>query len=249
VTHFGLMVLIPGDTDINDSDAVEMAINERLAEYDENKEVPEYDRICYCIGRAAKEAAHTYASQINGTIDDLRIAHRKVVEERGWTYPEQPTEFASDEQKDAFFDELDAYNQKLQALWNEMLKPWEATERAYFETHPLKDAPDPTCQSCFGKGRYTSRYNPKSRWDWWTINGRWEGWDGADQYIVKVTELPADWSVWAIVTEDGEWHEKGQMGYWAMSINKKEPQDWDAERYEVVSGHTNCYAVLIDAHI
>lgn len=249
MTHFGVLVLLPGDTDINDSDAVETAISERLAAYDENTEVPEYDRPCYCIGRAAQHRAEARANEVAGSIDTLRSMHAEAAERLGYTFPKQPIEPATEDQKEAYWIAVDAHNARLQALWTEMIKPWDATRQAYFETDPLNAAPDPACSSCQGLGSYKSTYNPKSRWDWWTINGRFAGWDDGDQYIIKVTDLPPDWDVWAIVTEDGTWHESGQMGYWAMSTDNKEPRDWDAERFEIVSGHTNCWACLIDAHI
>jgi hypothetical protein len=101
-----------------------------------------------------------------------------------------------------------------------------------------------------------STYNPKSTWDWWVIGGRFDGWwgdeDGAYKPGVNVlpaTDLPQGWSTWAIVTKNGEWHEAGKMGWWAMSTDEKGEAEWDAECAEIASGHADCLAVLIDAHI
>lgn len=37
------------------------------------------------------------------------------------------------------------------------------------------DAPDPECYDCHGEGVVDSTYNPKSKWDWYQIGGRWSG--------------------------------------------------------------------------
>jgi hypothetical protein len=40
---------------------------------------------------------------------------------------------------------------------------------------PLFNLPDPECDECHGAGAYKSTYNPNSKWDWYSIGGRWTG--------------------------------------------------------------------------
>ena len=35
--------------------------------------------------------------------------------------------------------------------------------------------PNPECLDCFGTGKYTTTCNPKSKWDWYSLGGRWCG--------------------------------------------------------------------------
>jgi hypothetical protein len=51
----------------------------------------------------------------------------------------------------------------------------------------------------------------------------------------------------AIITPDGEWHEKGNMGWFGMEHNEKE--DWQAIARQILGEHMDCIAVAIDCHI
>lgn len=106
---------------------------------------------------------------------------------------------------------------------------------------------------------YWSTYNPKSKWDWFQIGGRWPGKlypdavtyprDSLGGNVRKVSELPSDLTLWALVTDDGEWHESGRMGWWGMSSDDKDPDKWDAERSELLSAHRDHLLVVVDCHI
>ena len=51
----------------------------------------------------------------------------------------------------------------------------------------------------------------------------------------------------AIITPDGQWHERGQMGWWAILITENE--DWDAQAKEILSGYPGHQLLILDAHI
>ena len=38
-----------------------------------------------------------------------------------------------------------------------------------------KGKPDPKCIECKGTGQHKTNYNPRSKWDWWVIGGRFDG--------------------------------------------------------------------------
>lgn len=162
------------------------------------------------------------------------------------------------------------------------------------------------------EGNLLSTYNPKSKWDWYSVGGRWSGslkiWGGArddegyanqidfgvdlDEYAaaikwweINIDERPLndgekkdDWMFYkpeyykdfyhdketyarirslpifrSVITPDGEWHEKGQMGWWGMSSESgEESLDWDLhfmERFIEPAIANNWYLTVVDCHI
>ncbi len=116
------------------------------------------------------------------------------------------------------------------------------------------------------QGEPLSTYNPDSKWDWYRIGGRWDGCitgneQSSDQGFnfgpghetlannIATTEqaIERDIVLHAIVTPDGQWHERGQMGWWAIMITDNE--DWDAQARELLSSYPGHHVVLLDAHI
>jgi hypothetical protein len=111
------------------------------------------------------------------------------------------------------------------------------------------------------KGGELSTYNPKSKWDWWTVGGRWSGVlvlrDGtrADSALKSEVDWPATRAddknrvpTFAVLDSDG-WHERGRMGWWGMVSDKKPDPEWrdvfwahvdaapETERFTVVDCH------------
>lgn len=73
-------------------------------------------------------------------------------------------------------------------------------------------------------GDLLSTYNPNSKWDWYTIGGRWNNYlktlSGETTNEDYASEI--DWKdiiPFAFVTPIGEWHERGEMGWWACVSN------------------------------
>ena len=120
-----------------------------------------------------------------------------------------------------------------------------------------------------GEGFYGYTCNPDAKWDWYAIGNRWDGYlfgkDGKEY-----NELPFDEVDWekmfkdnfktytdyngeektyndyhipfCIVTRDGDWHEKGEMGWFGISSNDKEQDVWaDEVRSYVKSLAENAY--------
>ena len=84
-------------------------------------------------------------------------------------------------------------------------------------------------------GRYGYRHNPNAKWDWYVDGGRWSGYlinkEGNKTDCDLLTEI--DWDKqevpFCFVDTDGVWHEKGEMGWWAMVSNEKKKGDWHEE--------------------
>lgn len=102
---------------------------------------------------------------------------------------------------------------------------------------------DELAENYFGyrkkNGKYGYTHNPNAKWDWYSEGGRWGGYlinkDGRNTDCDLVTEI--DWdkfiadngAPFCFVDTEGNWHEKGEMGWWAMVSNEKKGVDWKEE--------------------
>ena len=84
-------------------------------------------------------------------------------------------------------------------------------------------------------GRYGYMSNPNAKWDWYSEGGRWNGYltnkEGNKTNVDLLTEV--DWDKtdipFCFVSAEGEWIERGEMGWFAMVANEKKGEDWEAE--------------------
>lgn len=84
-------------------------------------------------------------------------------------------------------------------------------------------------------GKYGYMSNPNAKWDWYEEGGRWSGCltnkEGNTTNREMLTEV--DWdktdTPFCFVNDNGEWIERGQMGWFAMVADEKPKADWDAE--------------------
>lgn len=94
-------------------------------------------------------------------------------------------------------------------------------------------------------GRYGYMSNPNAKWDWYSEGGRWSGYlynkEGRTTDIELLTEV--DWEKmysndnedgynhipFCFVNAEGEWIERGQMGWFAMVANEKKKETWEEE--------------------
>jgi hypothetical protein len=107
------------------------------------------------------------------------------------------------------------------------------------------------------QGEPLTTYNPDSKWDWWVIGGRWDGWitgnATAGRESVEDNLAPTEHAIerniipHAIITPDGQWHERGKLGWWAVLLTENE--DWDAQAKEILFGYPGHSFVILDAHI
>ena len=163
MSHFATIVLVEPKDAKKD---IEEKVASLLHKYDENIEVEEYDKDCYCIGAVARKHAREVAGKETGTIDELRESFRN----------REPGTSNDD--------------------WREHIAEHNRIEKEAFDVHEMKNKPDPECgfytedfhpdghevgerfsdeSGCGGTGTYRSTYNPISKWDWYSIGGRWTG--------------------------------------------------------------------------
>ena len=104
-------------------------------------------------------------------------------------------------------------------------------------------------------GDLLSTYNPNSKWDWYTIGGRWNNYlktlSGETTNEDYASEI--DWKdiiPFAFVTPIGEWHERGEMGWWACVSNGKNIEDWKSEFKEFLDNlDEDTIVTVVDCHI
>ena len=106
-----------------------------------------------------------------------------------------------------------------------------------------------------GNGGRLSTYNPKSKWDWYEVGGRWDGYletrngEKVNQATIGEIDLATLEPVFAVL-KGGEWHEKGAMGWWGMVADKKEGEDWNVEFKRLLEGlPDDTPLTLVDCHI
>lgn len=302
MSHFFGIVICPKETKSRRS-AVEKTINKLLAPYSENENVPEYQKKCRCGERAAMAAARRAAEEKVGSPDEIR---RKFHKENGAVpLPKVTAEVSAEEEKRLWED----YNKKEREhdkLWKKAIQPYVDAQKEFFDAHPELQKPDPDCYQCHGKGAYKSTYNPKAKWDWWVIGGRWTGafapdynpnedprniekcdicngtgtrtmptpadpnwkpkkgecngcdgkgkrvkWSLAefDRDIMEVSKIPETVIPFCVVTPEGRWYEKGEMGWWAMVEDEKDEDAWKSEARNLLNQHKDHIAAVVDFHI
>jgi len=251
MSHYYMIAILPKDTH-----NVEKRIEEMVAPYDENKDVPEYDRTCWCI-RQSHDKAVTEAAEkeLGSTWKQLRESFGEIRK----SLP-KPTK--------KNFEKFWALEQ---AAWKKHTKPLLDLEKKYDTQFP--SAPVSDCPECKGTGTYRSTYNPKSKWDWYRVGGRWDGTiqqkesqrrdkkDGgfnfADEHeqvvhnwapikhLLRIKEIP-----FGIITPDGEWHERATMGFWAMTSDDKDKDVWEREVMDIYTKYQGDFiGVGLDCHI
>lgn len=234
MSHFTVLV-ITKQTSQNTKDVFQNEIEKMLEPYSENLEVDEYDKQCYCVGTIARNEIWNQSIDKFGSWDALRAKFHDGISPK----PFKPLGEMTDEEQRIYDDSQDK-------AWKEFGKEKKQFEHDAFEQHPLKDKPEIGCSDCNGTGLYKSTYNPKSKWDWYSIGGRWSGElheDGLNIFPAK--ELKT--TTFAVVTPDGEWHERGKMCWFAIVAD--EDDNWDNLCRELVNQYGDNYAVVVDCHI
>ena len=99
-------------------------------------------------------------------------------------------------------------------------------------------------------GSILSKYNPKSKWDWYQIGGRWSNSIPGDE--VKMSDIPIEKieTPYAFITPDGEWVERGEMGWFGVGSNEMDKDEWDAKFSEYLKTlDKDIILTQVDCHI
>lgn len=209
-------------------------VESMLEPYDENLEVDPYVANCFCVGSLVRKIAIGVAEAYKPMSD----IHKE--------YNALP------------------FNLKSNVEWNQFTKEYYRIEEDILKFHPLKSKTDPSCSECKGAGKYLTTSNPRGRWDWWVIGGRWDGiirnlntyatcekcnknsshGFSVDHRLIKnnmisVSKLLSDFSCHIIITPDGQWHEEND------SWSKRYAKGWLTK---ILSKYKSYIAIGCDIH-
>jgi hypothetical protein len=164
MSHFSLIVALPPGSD------VEAELAARLAPYDENQDVAPYpnyeegDADDFWWYRSLKRAAETVANE-----DHSQIRRMKTADDNGWST--EWSEKTPEEQWADFRRNAEIFHSLPNPATWEALVP--AYNRYFCDGDPYTDGTRLYYDPESGKAYEFSTYNPKSKWDYWRVGGRW----------------------------------------------------------------------------
>lgn len=114
-------------------------------------------------------------------------------------------------------------------------------------------------------GNLYSTYNTASKWDWYQIGGRWNGFivlkeknefnEGIEVNEAYFDEIDWDYMLennvpFCFITPAGDWIQKGEMGWFGIASNEKSDCSWEQQFREFLKTiDCNCLVTAIDFHI
>lgn len=212
--------------------------------FSENLEVDAYEKNCWCMNRELKNEAIEKA--------DEKFGHPKKLRQKFWDLKE--IKELTNDGKIPYFE----LTEKQQDEFDEISKVimMEEEKENFIKEYIKSDinkigGPDKECDDCKGTGKVMSTYNPKSKWDWFQVGGRWSGMFGEnkDKTTGKhIKGLGENAKTFAILTHDGRWIQKGEMGWFAcVSDKNKNFNEIFLEEISKFEDDDICY--LVDCHI
>lgn len=97
-------------------------------------------------------------------------------------------------------------------------------------------------------------YNRDTKWDWYEIGGRWDGFLSDNRMIASSLRrspllkklLPHDF-----LTPDGVWHARARIatGAWPPRVIEKSGRRWLREFAAALETHAGCRVVCVDRHL
>jgi len=225
-------------------------IEDQLAPFDENLEMPRY---------------------VSYTKDQLIAKGRKEIEDyKNGTYArylQDPEEYAKDCRNENHLNYLKnefplRLNWTDEEIYQEEIK--------WYEDEPERITPE--------GGIYSTR-NPQSKWDWYEVGGRWAG-SIKLKDDVETSETPNFSGGWPeeemrkaieekrvdsavkheianldslttfAVIKDGKWYARGEMGWWGAVSNPKEGDEWEKQIKQLLSEIPDeTLITIVDCHI
>ena len=110
-------------------------------------------------------------------------------------------------------------------------------------------------------GNLLSKYNPKSKWDWYEVGGRWDGGipmktntkleiKSCNECKVSQIDMDKISPPYAYIDTNGNWNERGKMGWFGISTNDKDEKSWNDEfKNFIKSQKKSTIVTLVDCHI
>jgi len=161
-----------------------------------------------------------------------------------------------------FFDETETIIKEYET-GSGYVEPKVAHKQAYATIEEFAEAWHGREKTADGKFGYWE--NPNKKWDWWTIGGRWArdligertrgsngphgGTPDTGGNVGLLGDAREDYTSFAWLTPEGEWIERGEMGWWATVVDEKDESAWKESCKQIIEKYRDCTAVVVDCHI
>ena len=277
MSHFCTIVLVPSKTEYYTT--IPGYVNDVMGPYQEQLKVDEYETDCYCIGTEARHLAIDRVSKEIGDLENERTVFRNQSDKsskKSWTEiiatrialekkyeAEHPSYNLPYEKCDncngtGKYKTQDNPNSKWD--WYQIGGRWNGSLKKGYEPENDPDNME-TCNLCKGTGKRDDSIGRQAREDnpEYTCNGcdgkgikaKWPTeWADKGGNIEPVASIPDDFFPYSILTPDGEWMQKGDMGWWGISKNDKGDGEWENICKETFKKYSDGYlAVVVDCHI
>ena len=132
-------------------DTTNSSVEEQLEPFDENLEVEAHLKDCYC-------SRHNLNVKVTKELEKLFGGSFDKVKREPYN----------------------AMDKSVQPDWEEWIADWVGKEEELKVKFAKYKKPSKSCTDCNGTGKYETTYNQDSKWDWYSIGGRWAGY-----FIVK----------------------------------------------------------------
>jgi len=138
----------------------------------------------------------------------------------------------------------------------ELLAPYDERKEVALYTEPcfmckgmgtLKESK--LCSYCEGEGQYETTYNPLSKWDWWTVGGRWTLLIPSCWCVVNELTEAQRHTLFALVTPQGAWYAHGETVRDARVTDEMATRIWCDEADAVLAKYADHKLVCVDCHI
>ena len=224
------------------ADGLEEQAETLLAPFDENREVPEYETSCWCVGVAAKQRVYN------------RLFEESAFERARLEFSQRP------DVKMLIQESIDAGNHgfspEIDALWDELFNhPFEKRIVEHLDAEPDKNSPDPECPSCSGTGVERTTYNPQAKWDSYEYDNEWvdlfrpvQGLT-AEEFLEYASNLEQPYLTLAVLTPNGEWLEKGEVLNNGFLKNAMSSAQWQDKFVETLRKFPTAKVMIYDCHI
>ena len=276
MSHFvGLVICTPQYLKNHD-------LEKALAKYDENEEVPEYSKGEVSDADKVSFILYYYAKDIEDELRKKFYSHlcKKGVE---MNYTEEEMQSSRFYARVAY----DHENEFAEFFKTECPEIYAKFDEIYEEHGDDWNSNRWRVNALSGKLEEFSTYNPDSKWDWYSIGGRWDCAlkTKSGKFVNECLLGEIDWTdfkpedyqeeektswlgrkyhelkegiTWHLTRKeppfclvvDGEWIEKGQMGWWAITSKENNEEDWNAEFFGVLDKlPADAEVTLVDFHI